>query len=163
MKDLFYKPEVKKTHTLSKQDKKRLNGILENAFDLKKDYLVTHLANKIELYKLDGLWVYFSVDQRLYPTLSNFNSCKFKTVFLDKGASAPLSRGADVMAPGILKYIDMCPRFSKDETVGIEIIDEGLIAIGRTIKSYDEMLSHKEGVVIETLHVKGDGLDLHSF
>lgn len=160
MKGLFDKLEIKHQHNISKSDKKRLNSLVGNALDLKSEYKVYHATSKLKLIKDSSRFIYFEYYDKICPTIHTFDKSIFKCVTLDSGAVGPLSRGADVMCPGIIKYKELCDKFEKDEMVGIEILNQGIFATGITLMSYDEMMNKKEGPVIKVLHVKGDRLDL---
>lgn len=160
MKNLFDRMEIGSQHSIGKAEKKRINSLVENALDLKSEYKVCHVSNKIKLVKDGEKFVYFEYYGKLCPTIHTFDRKIFKCVALDSGAVVPLSRGADVMSPGIIKYKDLCDKFAVDEVVGVEIIGQGIFAIGITLMSYDEMLAKNEGPVINVLHIKGDKLDL---
>lgn len=160
MKKLFDKVEVKNQNTLSKAEKKKFNPAIGNILDMKTDYKVLTLSTKLKLVKDETRFLLFEYLGRVYPTVSTFDKANFKTVWLDAGALGPISRGADVMAPGILKYLEKCPEFDRDEILGVEIEGQGVYAVGQVLVGYKEMVQTKEGPVVEILHCKGDNVDL---
>lgn len=160
MRGLFDKIELKNQSTMSKSDKKKYNSFLGNVLDLKKEYKIHQISSRLKLIKDDSKYLFFEYYDKIYPTVKNFNRDIFKTVFLDEGAIGPLSRGADVMAPGIIKYKDMSANFKKDDVVGVEIRENGIFAVGKALMDFEEMLLKAEGPVIEIFHTKGDSLDL---
>ena len=159
MKKLFEKVEVKNRNILSKAEKKKYNPKLGDILDMKTDYTVITVSTKLKLVKDNSGFLFFDYFGTVIPAIKSFNSSLFKTIWLDSGALGPISRGADVMVPGIIKFIEKCPSFHKDEILGVEIEGQGIFAVGIALMSYDEMVQKKEGPVIDILHVKGDSLD----
>lgn len=159
MKKLFEKVEVKNLNILSKSEKKKFNTKLGNILDLKAEYKILTISTKLRLIKDDTKFLFFEYFGKVVPTIQTFDRSLYKTVWLDKGALGPLSRGADVMAPGLLKYSEKCVDFEKDEILGVEIEDEGIFAVGIALMSFKEMMAIREGPVIDILHSKGDKLD----
>jgi len=160
MKGLFSKVSIKSQNTMSKQDKKKINAKSSIKLDQKAEYKVCSISSKIKLYRDDKSIILFEYYDRVFPTIHSFDRSCFKRVVLDAGAVGPLMRGADVMCPGVIKYKDMSDDFEENEIVGIEIIDQGIIGVGVTLMSYNEMIKKKEGPVIDVLHIKGDFIDL---
>lgn len=146
-------------HIMGKADKKKINAIITDALDLKQEYKLFCMNNRTKVIKHNNSALYFLYFDKIFPTIQNFNKNLYKCVFLDDGAVGPLTRGADVMAPGILKHQEMCPEFSKNEILGVEIIGKGLIAVGMSLLSSEEMKKVREGPVVDIFHLKGDSLD----
>jgi PUA domain protein len=93
----------------------------------------------------------------LFPTLTNkmFVSC-FPTAVVDMGAVAFVCNGADVMAPGIIRYDGT---FSKGEVV--VVVDERHgrpLAVCFTLYNSEEARKVKQGRVLENVHYVGDKL-----
>lgn len=151
--------KINTRHIISKMDKKKINKSLNRLiFDLKKEYEYLNLKNNIQIIKLENKFLYFKYNDKLYPTIQNFDKEMYKRVYLDDGAIEPIKRGAKIMAPGVLKYLEKSDKFDKGEIVGVEIIDNMIIGVGYALVSYQEMIRNKEGAVIEILHVIGDKL-----
>lgn len=159
MKKLFEKIEAKNKSTLSKADKKKYNQKLGDLLDMKLDYSLISISTKLKLIRNNEEFLFFDYFGTVIPTVKHLDRSLFKVVWLDSGALGPLSRGADVMAPGIIKYLDKSPKFERDEVLGVEIEGQGIFAVGLALMSYDEMVVKKEGPVIDILHLKGDSLD----
>lgn len=164
MRGFFSNKTVATTsHIISKLDKKKINVLVNNALDLKQEYRLCLLNNRSQIIRKDDRSLYFQYYGKIFPTIRNFDKSLYKCVCLDSGAVGPLSRGADVMAPGILKYESMSSEFSKDDIVGVEIIEVGVFAVGLALMSSAEMRKAGEGSVISILHIKGDALDEEIF
>ncbi|ELA42508.1 uncharacterized protein VICG_00607 [Vittaforma corneae ATCC 50505] len=160
MKGLFDKIGTKTCcSTMSKSDKKKYNVAMGNVLDMKTEYKMVQITGKLKLIRDSEKFLFFEYYNRIYPTIQNFDKSLFKTVVLDEGAVGPLSRGADVMAPGVIKYQNQSVHFKKDDVVGIEILNQGIFAIGLCLIDFEEMLLKKEGPVIEVYHIKNDMLD----
>ncbi|KAI5169979.1 hypothetical protein PAEPH01_1145 [Pancytospora epiphaga] len=160
MKDFFGKnTKPVSSHVIGKADKKKFNAIVPNALDIKQEYRIVHLNNKTKVIKQEHIPLYFQYHNQVFPTIRNFRKDVFRSVFLDAGVLVPLARGADIMAPGILKFIDTCPEFTSGEPLGIEVEGKGVCAVGIAVMSFGEMKKVGEGPVINILHVMGDALD----
>ncbi len=157
---LFGKNAIINTrHLLSKMDKKKINKLFENsALDLKKDYEVVILKNKLEVIKHDNIPIFFKYNVNLFPTIQNFDKNIYKFCVLDEGALEPIKRGAKIMIPGILKYKELCSKFDKGEVIGIDVLNNGIVAVGITLMSYEEIIKIKEGIAVEVYHVINDRL-----
>ncbi len=128
--------------------------------DKKNTYTLVLLTNNIKIIKNENsVPIYFTHYDKLYPTVNSFDKNEYKTVLLDSGAMAPISRGADVMIPGILKFKEENSGLSKDDVVGIEIENEGIFAVGKSLLNFKDLERVKSGVAIEILHFKGDTLE----
>lgn len=159
MKGLFNKVEVKSRSSLSKADKKKYNAQLGDILDIKETYTVLQISTKLKLVRNTEKFLFFEYYGRVYPAIQNFDKNLFGTVLLDEGAVEPLSRGADVMAPGVIKYKEQSCRFKKNDVVGVEIINRGVFGVGLCLMDFEEMLMKKEGPVIEMYHIKNDCLN----
>jgi PUA-domain protein len=108
-----------------------------------------------EVYLLNSEPAFFKSGEKIYPTLL------FKEVFgflpkvvVDMGAVPHVCNGADVMAPGILRFEG---EFVKGDIV--LVVDEKYgkaIAIGEILYSADEMVKVKHGAVVKNIHYVGD-------
>ncbi|MGC8998874.1 MAG: DUF1947 domain-containing protein [Candidatus Bathyarchaeia archaeon] len=151
-----------KRHFLKSKEAKRL---LENASKKLKIALEKCFASmpKVELVEADFGEVYllnselalFKSGENVYPTLL------FKEVFgflpkvvVDMGAVPHVCNGADVMAPGILRFKG---EFVKGDVV--LVLDEKhgkAIAVGEILYSADEVAGVKHGTVVKNIHYVGD-------
>ncbi|KAM0679703.1 translation machinery-associated protein 20 [Glugoides intestinalis] len=144
--------------TMSKCEKKKYNSVLGPVFDVKSEYKIYQISSKLRLFKENNQFCFFEYFDKIYPTVNNFDKSLFQVVVVDKGALGPVSRGADVMAPGILKYKEKSSCFKKDDVIGVEIPDIGIVAVGKCLMSFDEMVKIREGPVIEIYHTKEDAI-----
>lgn len=172
MKGFFSnKTTVTTTHIMGKSDKKKFNTQLTKQFsdanlsteghgllDIKKEYKIICLNNRAKIIKLEGSSMYFQYFDNTFPTIQNFDKDIYKVIKLDQGAAGPLLRGAEVMAPGVLKFGEINDNFEKDQVVGIEIEGMGIFAVGITLVSSIEMKKTKQGPVIDIIHIKDDEL-----
>ncbi|MBS7636343.1 DUF1947 domain-containing protein [Candidatus Bathyarchaeota archaeon] len=151
-----------KRHFLRDKEAKKF---LEDALKRLKTNLKWCFANipKVEavetelgqIYLLNGEPALFKSGENVYPTLL------FKEVFallpkvvVDMGAVPHICNGADVMAPGILRFER---EFVKDDIV--LVVDEKYgkpIAIGEILYNSDEAVEVKRGAVVKNIHYVGD-------
>lgn len=79
---------------------------------------------------------------------------KSKYVVVDMGAVKFMTKGADVMSPGIT---DADPKIQEGDLV--IVVDENHrkpLAVGRSLISGEEMVKNTEGKAVKTLHFIGD-------
>ncbi len=91
-----------------------------------------------------------------FPTLKGAlkTEIKSKYVVVDMGAVKFMTKGADVMSPGITQAD---PDINEGDLV--IIVDENHhkpLAIGRSLISGEEMVKNTEGKAVKTLHYIGD-------
>jgi PUA domain protein len=143
--------------TLSKKEIKGLNKEILEHYGLEehfsKDDFMT-LAEDTYVLK-DGEILFFYKDDLLLPSLKMILKENFlKNVVINMGAVPPISKGADVMRPGIVGV-------DGDVVEGsvVAIVDENNlrpVAIGQSLFSKDEMMDLEVGKMVLNLHHVGD-------
>lgn len=151
--------QIRSSHPLSKSDKKKIAAKLEGSLDVKQEYTICMLSNKIQLIKHGAETLFFKDRDILFPTLRNFDINRHKYVTVNEGAVRPIESGADVMAPGILLFEEKCPSFENEEVLGVYVVDRGIFAVGISLVSSQEMKASRSGPVVRILHVAGDMVD----
>ncbi|KAM0672762.1 PUA domain-containing protein [Ordospora colligata] len=163
MKGLFSKMEISSSCCLGKKEKKDINKHIDQEL-LSKDesYMVYKSKKKVALIALGKNTILFCLNKKYFPTiryLEEKGTEGFIDVFLDEGAVGPLSRGADVMIPGVMKCKELLKcKFKKGDVVVINIIGKSIVAVGEAIIDFDEMNEKGMGVCIEVYHRIGDEL-----
>lgn len=95
------------------------------------------------------------------PTIKTLekNIMELPIIYLDEGATGPIQRGANVMAPGIYKYINMCTGdFKTNDVVCISIIEKGILAVGMALLDKNNLTEHTAGEAVTILHIDNDEL-----
>jgi len=108
-----------------------------------------------EVYLLNGEPALFKSGENIYPTLL-FKGVHglLPKVVVDMGAVPHVCNGADVMAPGIVRFEG---KFAKGDVV--LVMDERYgkpIAVGEILYDSDEAAEVKHGVVVRNVHCVGD-------
>lgn len=108
------------------------------------------------LIMVDGSVLVFETEDGYYPTVRGAllleNKKRFVTV--DRGAVEYISRGADVMRPGVVDYD---PGIKKGDCVVVKEETHGKpLAIGRALWDGGEFAAKKEGKCVKNLHHVGD-------
>jgi PUA domain protein len=106
------------------------------------------------IYLVSGKPLFFQSD-KLLPmlTFKEFIDVKPKVV-VDMGAVPYVCKGADVMAPGIVRYEG---EFSKGDLVVVVDMKYGKpLALGETLYSSEEAKNVKKGAVLKTKHYVSD-------
>lgn len=163
MAGLFKKLNIVERHTLSKADKKKYNKLSNGLIDVKDELTLYVLSSRTKIIRKGGSSLFFEHYELFGPTINNFKNTAIKRVYLNDGAIKPIKDGADVMVPGVLLFADRCEPFMKDEIIGVEINNYGIIGVGITLMSLEEAKKLKRGVLIRLLHVEGDELYLDRF
>ncbi|KAF9764775.1 Translation machinery-associated protein 20 [Nosema granulosis] len=162
MKSLFHKIEPISSSALGKKDKKNINNILkEELLDKNKEYKVTKCKNKTSIITLEEKAIFFLHNGKYYPTIKFLeeNNVNLPSVYVDEGAVGPIHRGANIMAPGIYKYIEKVSlSFSKGSMVVVKLINGSILGIGISLLGKDEFAKDSSGEAVEMLHHTGDDL-----
>ncbi len=137
---------------LSKKLPESLSGVIA-----KGDEVEVVKAEGFKLYVVNGFPLLVEVGESLYPTLHALLRKALKValprVVVDKGAVKPVSNGADVMRPGIVRYDE----FDKGSVVVVvEETRELPLAVGVSMVSSQELEGMKKGRVIKNVHHVGD-------
>ncbi|RME79017.1 MAG: RNA-binding protein, partial [Methanobacteriota archaeon] len=115
------------------------------------------IAKKESLLYVDGKLLAFLRDGEVIPSLVAVMEkiVALPKVVVDVGAIRYIASGADVMRPGIVELDDF------DEGSIVAVVDERHgkeLAIGKALKSSEEIKKASAGKVIKTLHYVGDNM-----
>ncbi len=156
----------KPVHDLKKGEIKDVLNSIRNLFgenilksiDSKSSFKISNLDENIDIIFVNDSPSFLKLKNNFIPSLKLLVSLKKdeipRKVVIDMGAVPFISKGADVMRPGIK---EVGSQIEKDGPV--IIIDEKYgkpIAVGIAMYSSQEISSMKEGKVIKTLHYIGD-------
>jgi len=108
-----------------------------------------------EVFLVNSKPVLFKIGENIYPTLlfEEFSTSAPKVV-VDMGAIRHICNGANVMAPGIVRFEGS---FRKGDLVFV--VDEKYgkpIAIGEILYDDAEAVGVKKGIVVKNVHFVGD-------
>ena len=153
--------KVKKRYFLKKKKIKEIKKSLGEYETLinNKDKIELLEVDPHDFILINGEPNIIIIDKKPYPTLKallNNPEIKSKTVTVDMGAVKFMTKGADVMSPGITET---------DENIKpgdvVQIVDETHhkpLAIGISLITGEEMVENTNGKAIETLHYVGDNI-----
>jgi len=153
---------IKNRHRLKEREAKELLSMLQartgiDAFDATAAVDVGTLED-LSVVLVNDSMDFFLYHNQLIPTLQGIAKYQPKThgVVVDMGAISFITKGADVMAPGIT---DADPGIQKDDVVWI--CDEKhhkTLAVGIALLTGEEMKQKQPGKAVKTLHYVGDRL-----
>ncbi len=145
---------------LSKRDRRRLSARLAElypGFSLEADRVEVVVEDDVTLYLFDGLPAFFEVGDRPLPHLLFLLRRGYSwlpSIKIDQGAVRPISRGADLMRPGV---VEIRGSFSPGDVVVVVEPSRGLpLAIHEALYSSDEIKAMEKGRVARSLHHVGD-------
>ncbi|MGC9011921.1 DUF1947 domain-containing protein [Thermogladius sp.] len=119
---------------------------LEHGRDEDGEYII--VGRSIALIKIGDRWLpalRYVLERGLKPSPS---------IYVDRGATNALLRGADLMAPGVRRVEG---GFGKDDVVFIYDEESGKpVALGVALYSSEELKSLSRGKVVKVLHFVGD-------
>ncbi len=156
----------KPVHDLKKGEIKDVLNSIRNLFgdtilqsiDSKSSFKISNLDENVDIIYVNDAPSFLKLKDNFIPSLKLLISLKKdeipRRIVIDMGAVPFISKGADVMRPGIK---EVGSQIEKDGPV--IIIDEKHgkpIAVGIAMYSSEEISSMKEGKVIKTLHYIGD-------
>lgn len=130
--------------------------------ELKPEVIEVAVFRDFEIYIVDGRPAFAKISGEIVPLLSFLLSSRIATraptIYVDRGAAKALSRGADLMAPGVR-------RVEGDFEAGAIVVvadDEtkAPIMVGKALVSSEELRKAVEtrakGKVVASLHHVGD-------
>jgi PUA domain protein len=148
-----------KRRDIRRREGDRLLEELRARFNLKIDLRVGKFEvtefDGVSIYILDGRPLLFKADGKLYPTLLFDEAINIlPRIIVDQGAIPHICRGADVMAPGIVR-ID--GSFHEGDLV--VVCDEKYgktIALGIALRDSEAIELMDKGKAVENIHYVGD-------
>lgn len=150
---------VKRRYHLRKSAAKELENKLISSFGepakklLQEPIEITELKAGRKVVLVKGEPIAFKTPEGFFPTLSSLGTLPLKRVTVDMGAVGPITNGANIMAPGVVKA-------DKDITRGdvVVVTDERHdkpLAIGMALVNSTSLKGSK-GEVVKNLHHVGD-------
>ena len=107
------------------------------------------------IYLANGKPLFFKVGEKVLPTLFFSElSARMPKIVVDMGAVPYVCKGADVMAPGIVRVEG---EFSKDDMV--LVVDEKhgkSLALGESLYDSENARTAKQGAVVKNVHFVSD-------
>jgi PUA-domain protein len=155
-------PQKQRRYSLKSKDAKLILNEVAERLKVNVDALFGSKAKvevvKVEfgqIYLIDGKPLFFKVGARVLPTLlfQDFAALAPKVV-VDMGAVPYVCKGADVMAPGIVRVEG---EFGKGELV--LVVDEKhgkSLALGESLYDSETARSTKQGAVVKNFHFVSD-------
>jgi PUA domain protein len=112
-------------------------------------------AESIQLFLIDGKPALTQIEDDVYPTLTFKEFIDHAPrVTVDMGAVPYICKGANVMAPGIRRFIG---EFQRGDLILITDEKHGKpIALGETLYDAEQAKTVKYGAVIKNIHYVGD-------
>ena len=148
---------------LSKKDRRHILNSIKTLYprldveELAKSNIEYLVENDVELVLVNGTPAFILLENSFIPHLKFLlrrHASWLPIVVIDDGAVKPISRGADLMRPGILEIIG---KFSKNDIIVIVDPRHKLpLAVHRAIYSSEEVLGMKRGRVAKSIHHVGD-------
>ena len=112
-------------------------------------------AGKAELLLIDRKPVLFRTGEKIYPTLLFAEAlATLPRAVVDMGAVGHVCNGADVMAPGIVRFEGTFPQGSL--IVVVDLKHGKPLALGEVLCDFETAKNVKKGVVIRNVHYVGD-------
>jgi len=146
--------KAKEAKALLKEASEKLKISLEKTFgiDVRIELAETDFA---EFILIKGRPLLFKTEDKVFPTLvfTEFLASAPKVV-VDMGAVPHVCNGADVMAPGIVRFEG---NFNKGDLVFVVDEKHGKpIALGEIAYNNAEVVKIKHGAVVKNIHFVGD-------
>ena len=112
-------------------------------------------ADTGKIILIDGTPLLFKVDETVFPTLffKEFLE-RVPKIVVDMGAVPYVCKGADVMAPGVVKVEG---EFRKGDIVAVVDQKYGkLLALGESLQDSETARATKKGAVVKNMHYVSD-------
>ncbi len=112
-------------------------------------------AGKHELLIVDKKPILFKIGEKIYPTLVFKEAIDLlPKAVVDMGAVRHVCNGADIMAPGIVRFEGDFPKGS--QVIVVDVKHGKPLALGEVLFGSEEAKATRKGVVIKNLHFVGD-------
>jgi len=161
--------KIRQRHFLKSKDKKIFLALLTSFFPGQESQVQEMVSSKSriewvkldqnqELYAVDGVLAFWLNEGKLIPLLSFLrdHDTPFKAVHVDLGAIKFVSKGADVMRPGIT-IIDST--IEKGDIVLIKDPNHNrVLAVGEALYAAAQMQAMDTGKVIKAIHSITDNI-----
>ncbi len=152
--------KIKKRYFLKKKKVKAIKEELGDygSFINNKDTLELLEAEDYDFILVNGEPYIIMINSKPYPTLKAALNIELdsKVVVVDMGAVRFVTKGADVMSPGI---VDADESIVEDDVVIIvEETHNKPLAMGIALITGPEMVENSEGKAIKSLHYVGDAI-----
>ena len=123
--------------------------------DAKANIEVVEAEDKLELLLVDRKPVLFKIGERIYPTLSFKRALEsLPRAVVDMGAVGHVCNGADIMAPGIVRFDG---EFSQGDLIVVVDVKHGKpLALGEVLYDFEAAKATRKGAVIKSIHFVGD-------
>lgn len=149
-------------HSVKSKNAKKILGMVSERLGVDLEASTGHRVNvevveadTNKLILIDGDPLLFRVNDTLFPTLlfTEFVDSAPKIV-VDMGAVRYVCKGADIMAPGIVK---LDGEFSKGDLVVVVDVKHGIpLALGESYCDAKTVKTARKGAVIKNLHYVSD-------
>lgn len=146
--------KAKEAKSLLNKASKKLRVDLEQIFDVKIN-IESVEANFAEILLINGKPLLVKAGESIFPTLIFNRLFAFMPkIVVDMGAIPHVCNGANVMAPGIVRFEG---EFRKGDFVFVADERYGKpIAIGEVVYDMDTVKKVTQGVVVKNIHFVGD-------
>ena len=152
--------KIKKRYFLKKKKVKEIKQELGDygSFINNKDTLEMLEAEDYDFILVNGEPYVIMIDGKPYPTLKAALNLELdsKVVVVDMGAVRFVTKGADVMSPGIVDADESI--VEGDVVIIVEETHNKPLAMGISLISGPEMVENSEGKAIKSLHYVGDAI-----
>jgi PUA-domain protein len=151
-----YSLKTKEAKQILEQISEKLHLNLEDIIGAKAN-VETVETDFGEVLLIEGKPMLFKIGGEVSPTLlAKEILAKVPKVVVDMGAIPHVCNGADIMAPGIVRYEG---EFQKDDFVLIiDVKHSKPLAIGKALYNAETAKSTKKGVVIKNIHYVSDAV-----
>lgn len=152
--------KLKNRHYLRDKDVKKLEEelrrVLGENFSIKDKVEFGIWKENLQLYLVNGEPYFIRMKDLLIPSLKAIlnEAVQLPKVTVDMGAVGFITKGADVMVPGIVKVDDHVKQFSL-----VTIVDEKHnkpLAVGLALMGAETIKNSNKGPAIKNLHYIGD-------
>ena len=149
-------------HALKSKDTKALLGKVSQCLKIDLEALIGRKLNteiveadEVELILIDGKPILFIIGDKIFPTLlfKEFVE-RVPKIVVDMGAVPYVCKGADVMAPGVVKIEG---EFNKGDIIVVVDVKHGKpLALGESIFDSETARATKKGAVARNVHYVSD-------
>lgn len=150
-----YSLKSSETKVFINKIREQLGNNFVHFVDQRASVEIVEVEDDLEVFLVERKPVFFKMRERIYPTLSFAAALEIlPKAVVDMGAVRHVCNGADIMAPGVVRFEG---EFAGKSLIVVLDVKHGKpLALGETLYDSETAKITKKGIVVKNVHFVGD-------